>query len=102
MLLRESSNINNNYDINQQMNAGKIVFNSRLKTENNQVGPYMTRFENEQSGVTTTKKEYEMRVKTTGNKDNEKIIAQTKKVTEVKFKKGKRPKNIEPLRDYDS
>ena len=102
MLLRESSNINNNYDINQQMNAGKIVFNSRLKTENNQVGQYMTRFENEQSGVTTTKKEYEMRVKTTGNKDNEKIITQTKKVTEVKFKKGKRPKNIEPLRDYDS
>jgi viroplasmin and RNaseH domain-containing protein len=71
------------------MNASKVVYSSRIKTENNK---NMGQGTNEVS-----KKEYEMRVQTSGN-NNEKII---KKVTEVKIKKDKTEKKVEPLRDYE-
>jgi hypothetical protein len=83
------SNNNNDLKINQPMNASKVVYSSRIKTENNKnVG---------QGTNEVSKKEYEMRVQTSGN-NNEKII---KKVTEVKIKKDKTEKKVEPLRDYE-
>ena len=83
------SNNNNDLNINQPINASKVVYSSRIKTENNKnVG---------QGPNEVSQKEYEMRVQTSGN-NNEKII---KKVTEVKIKKGKAEKKVEPLRDYE-
>ena len=42
-----------------------------------------------------------MRVKTSRD-GNSRVITESKKITEVKFKKNNKTKNVEPLRDYDS
>ncbi len=95
--VKDSPNsVNNNYDINQKLNAGKVVFNSKLKTDNSQE-------QNSPNSVEgKTRNQIEIRIKT--SKDgNEKVITETKKTTEIRFKKtNSKTKNVEPLRDYDS
>ena len=92
--IKDSPNSANiNYDINNQLSTGKVVFNSRLRTDNSHNSSAQG-----QSPV-TTKREYEMRVKT--SRDGNRVITD-KKITEVRFKKNSKTKNVEPLRDYDS
>jgi hypothetical protein len=100
--LRESNNSSNNYDINQQMSTGKVVFNSRLKIDNSTNIQNASRMGQGQNKAISTRREYEMRVKKSGDRNNEQVKTETKKVTEVNFKKNKKTKNVEPLRDYDS
>ena len=42
-----------------------------------------------------------MKIKTSRDV-NQRIITESKNVTETVFKKNKKSKNVEPLRDYDS
>ena len=89
----------NNMDIHQQMNLGKVVFNSRIKTDSNQNSPISAEAIMGNKAY-STRREYEMRIKTSSD-GKEKIITETKKTKEVRFK-NKKTKNVEPLRDYDS
>ena len=89
----------NNMNIHQQMNLGKVIFNSRLKSDSNQNSP-ISAGAIMGNKTNSTRKEYEMRIKTSSD-GNEKIITESKKTTEVRFK-NKKTKNVEPLRDYDS
>ena len=94
--IKDSPNSANiNYDINNQLNTGRVVFNSRLRTDNSQNSSVQGQ------NPVTTKREYEMRVKTSRD-GNSRVITESKKITEVKFKKNNKTKNVEPLRDYDS
>ena len=92
------NSIKNNYDINQQMSMGKVVFNSRLRTDSGQNSPISAggKMGNK---ANSTRREYEIKINSSRD-GNEKIITQTKKTTEIKFK-NKKTKNVEPLRDYD-
>ncbi len=85
---------NNDLDLDQPMNVGKVVFSGRANTESNQTSSNVM----VQGPTQISRKEYEMRVQTNGNKNNEKVI---KKVTEVKIKKSTKGKKVEPLRDDD-
>ena len=78
-------NSNNSYVINQQINKGKVVVNSRIKTENSdsEKSPRSTQGKNK---TITTTKQYQMKIKTNGDR-NERVITESKKVTEVKMKK---------------
>ena len=88
-------NINN--DIDHQMKIGKVVFNSKIKTEKGQFAPNSYgNMSGKDNIVINSRKEYEKRVMTGDRNINEK-----KKNVEIKFKKSK-VKNVEPLRDYDS
>ena len=81
------------------MKAGKVVFNSRLKTDNSHSSsPAGNDLNNK---AITSRQEYEMRIKSNGNQGNERIFTERKKV-EVKFKNGKKTKNVEQLRDFES
>ena len=102
--IKDSQNSANvNYDINQKMNTGKVIFNSRLKTESSHNSPASAGDEMGQTkgNNTTSRVEYEMRIKTSRD-GNQKIITENKKVSEIMLKKNKKTKNVEPLRDYDS
>ena len=105
--VKESTNTGNNpflrdipnSEISQQMKSGKVVFNSRLKTDNSHSSsPAGNDLNNK---AITSRQEYEMKIKSNGNQGNEKIVTERKKV-EVKFKNGKKTKNVEPLRDFES
>jgi hypothetical protein len=105
--VKESANTGNNpflrdnpnSELSQQMKAGKVVFNSRLKTDNSHSSsPAGNDLNNK---AITSRQEYEMRIKSNGNQGNERIVTERKKV-EVKFKNGKKTKNVEPLRDFES
>ena len=78
-------NSNNSYVINQQISKGKVVVNSRIKTENSdsEKSPRSTQGKNK---TITTTKQYQMKIKTNGDR-NERVITESKKVTEVKMKK---------------
>ena len=82
------------------MNAGKVIFNSRLKTESshNSAGNAGDEMGQNKGNNTTSRVEYEMRIKTNGD-NNEKVITESKKTTEVKFKSNKKTKNVQLLRD---
>ena len=90
----------NNMDIHQQMNLGKVIFNSRLKTDSSNQNSPISAGAIVGNKTNSTRREYEMRIKTRSD-GNEKIITESKKTTEVRFK-NKKTKNVEPLRDYDS
>jgi len=91
----KSLNINN--DIDHQMKIGKVVFNSKIKTEKGQFTPNSYgNMSGKDNIVINSRKEYEKRVMAGDRNINEK-----KKNVEIKFKKSK-VKNVEPLRDYDS
>ena len=103
-IIQDSPNsANANYDINQKMNAGKVIFNSRLKTESshNSAGNAGDEMGQNKGNNTTSRVEYEMRIKTSRD-GNQKIITENKKISEIMLKKNKKTKNVEPLRDYDS
>ena len=94
--LKESPNsANYNLGINQQ----KIVFNTRLKTDTNSENSQRSVGAGQgQNKTITTTRQYEMRIKTNGDK-NEKVITESQKTTEVKYKSKK--KKIEQLRDIE-
>ena len=43
-----------------------------------------------------------MRIKSNGNQGHEQIVTERKKVEVKRYKNGKKTKNVEPLRDFDS
>ena len=89
---------NNSYNINQQISSGKLVFNSRLKTDGSENSKRSIGDGKGQNKTITTTRQYEMRIKTNGD-NNEKVITESKKTTEVKFKSNKKTKNVQLLRD---
>ena len=86
------SNLNNIND--NQISTGKVVFN-RLRTDNSQHSSLVGQ------NQVSTRREYEVKIKTSRD-GNDKVITENKKITEIKFKKNKKTKNVEPLRDYDA
>ena len=96
--IRGSNNIgnNNNSQINQQLNTGKVIFNPRLRTEGSEYSQKSIGSGQGQNKTITTTRQYEMRIKTNG--DNTEKIVESKK-TEVKYKNNKKPKNVQLLRD---
>ena len=91
-----SGSNNNSYNINQQISSGKLVFNSRLKTDGSDYSQKSIGAGPGQNKTITTTRQYEMRIKTNG--DNTEKIVESKK-TEVKFKNNKKIKNVQLLRD---
>lgn len=94
----QNSGINKNNTITQQISSGKVIFNSRLKTEGSEKSQQSIGAGPGQNKTISTTRQYEMRIKTSDDK-NEKIITENKKITEVKLKNNKRTKNVQLLRD---
>ncbi len=90
---------NPNSEISQQMKTGKVVFNSRLKSDNSHSSSPSG---NEGNKAITSRQDYEVRIKSNGNQGHEQIVTERKKVEVKRYKNGKKTKNVEPLRDFDS